>query len=251
MKCTILGCGSSRGTPEIGCHCFTCSSTDPKNNRTRPSIMIESEATRIIVDTSPDLRVQALRHNIESLDAVIYTHFHADHVGGIDDLKPLCKGAPIQAYTNQTTQQQLAASYSYIFKQVSPIYPALMEVNVINDRSNFTIGDISVQSFTQDHNFSTSLGLRFGPLAYSTDACHLNDEAFELLRGVKVWLVDCLRYSWAPTHSHLERTLDWIAKVKPELAILTHMSHDIEYNEIKKLLPSNVVPAYDGMIIEF
>jgi len=212
--------------------------------------MLESEATRIVIDTGPDFRAQALRHKISSVDAVIYTHFHADHVAGIDDLKPLYnKENPIQAYTNTETYNGLLGSYNYIFNQVSDIYPSLMQMNVIEDRADFTVGDIAVQSFPQDHNLITSLGLRFGDLAYSTDLCFLNEEAFALLAGVKVWIVDCLRYSWAPTHSHLERTLDWIARVKPELAILTHMSHDIEYNEVKNLLPSSVIPAYDGLII--
>lgn len=250
MKCTILGCGSSRGTPEIGCNCFTCSSEDPKNKRTRPSIMLEKDGTKILVDTGPDFRAQALNHGITSLDAVIYTHFHADHVAGIDDLKPLYnKDKPLQGYTNKSTYSDLLASYNYIFKQTSDIYPSLMQMNVIEDRSDFIIGNIAVQSFQQDHNLTTSLGLRFGDIAYSTDLCALSEEAFDLLTGVKIWIVDCLRYSWAPTHSHLERTLDWIARVKPELAILTHMSHDIEYNEIKAMLPANIVPAYDGLMV--
>lgn len=252
MKCTILGCGSSRGTPEIGCSCFTCVSDDIRNKRLRPSVLIETDATKILVDTSPDLRAQALNHNISSLDAVIYTHFHSDHVAGIDDLKGLYKHRSVlKSYATKETYARLLRSYEYAFQQTTPIYPPMLEINEIQSDSQFVVNDITVRAFEQDHNYMASLGLRFGDIAYSTDVCNLNDAAFEALRGVKIWIVDCLRYSWAPTHSYLEKTLSWISRVKPDLAVLTHMSHDIEYNEMVRLLPRNVVPGYDGMVCEF
>lgn len=252
MKCSILGCGSSRGAPEIGCDCFTCTSKDRKNKRLRTSILVESASTKILVDTSPDLRAQAIKHNIRSLDAVIYTHFHSDHVAGIDDLKGIKSNSDkLIAYANQETYDSLLKSYGYAFKQSTPIYPAMLEMNIIKNESDFIVGDIKVNTFEQDHNYMISLGIRFGDLAYSTDVCHLDEKAFKALNGVKIWIVDCLRYSWAPTHSYLEKTLNWIERVKPELAILTHMSHDMEYKELKRLLPPNVVPGYDGMIQEF
>jgi phosphoribosyl 1,2-cyclic phosphate phosphodiesterase len=218
----------------------------------RTSILVESDSTKILVDTSPDLREQAIKHKIRSLDAVVYTHFHSDHVAGIDDLKGIkSNSGKLMAYANQETYDSLLKSYEYAFKQATPIYPPMLEMNIIKNKSEFIVGDIQISTFEQDHNYMTSLGIRFGDLVYSTDACHLDEEAFNAIHGVKIWIVDCLRYSWAPTHSYLEKTLNWIERVKPKLAILTHMSHDMEYNELKKLLPSNVVPAYDGMVQGF
>lgn len=249
MKCTILGCGSSKGAPEIGCSCYTCRSSNVKNNRTRSSIMIEDRGVRIIVDTGPDFRQQALRHGIDYADAIIYTHFHADHVAGIDDIKPLYRGNTIPCYTNLETKELLEGSYGYVFEQRNELYPALLTSKVVGNNDVFNVNGVEVKTFEQDHASMKSLGLRFGNIAYSTDLCFLSEEKLESLKGIGVWIIDCLRYSWAPTHSYLEQTLYWIEKVKPKRAILTHMSHDIEYEEVSRILPSNVEPAYDGMLI--
>ena len=252
MICTILGCGGSFGVPEIGCNCSVCSSNNPKNKRLRSSIYIQSQTTSLLVDTSPDLRQQALTHGIKHLDALLYTHDHSDHICGIDDIKSFtCNDDIITTFLDQTTYDSLTKRFSYIFKQVSPLYPVRLQTNILEYNKVTKVGDIEFISFPQIHGKIISTGFKFGELAYSTDLNHLTPQATQVLEGIKVWIVDCLRYAWAPTHSYLERTVNWSEKIKPELTILTHMAHDIEYEELKNSLPKNIIPAFDGMKFEF
>ncbi|CAK6537209.1 MAG: Phosphoribosyl 1,2-cyclic phosphate phosphodiesterase [Candidatus Midichloria mitochondrii] len=252
MICTILGCGGSSGVPEIGCDCFTCVSSNPKNKRLRSSIHIQSKTTSILVDTSPDFRQQALAHGIKHLDAILYTHDHGDHICGIDDTKSFARnGQTIPTFLNQSTYSTLLQRFPYIFKQTSPLYLARLRANVLEYDKGFQVGDINIISFPQVHGKIVSTGFRFGELAYSTDLNDLSTKAVEALTGIKIWIVDCLRYAWTPTHSYLERTISWSDKIKPELTILTHMAHDIEYEEIRKILPQNMIPAFDGLKINF
>lgn len=250
MKCTILGCGGSNGVPEIGCECLVCKSENPKNCRTRVSILVEYEDTKILVDTSTDLRRQALDNNIKHVDAILYTHDHSDHVTGIDDTKLLSKDKkPIPAYMDERTHSFLTQRFSYIFKQFSPLYPPRLTANIIKTNENFNIKNIKVQSFPQIHGGIHSLGFKFGKLAYSTDLNQLPEESFKLLEGTEVWILDCMRYYWMPSHAYLELVLNWVARVKPKLTVLTHMSHAMEYDELSRILPEYIIPAYDGMVI--
>lgn len=252
MKCTILGCGASPGTPVIACKCFVCSSCVDKNNRRRASILVETSNTKILVDVSTDFRSQALTHGICAVDAILFTHGHADHFAGIDDLKPLVyqQKKVIPSYMNKETWQIINSGFGYAFNpEAGSIYSSLMRANIIEDYSHLSIGDVEVKSFLQSHGSGKSLGFRLGDLAYSTDVNAFPEESFQVLKGVKIWIVDCLRYTYSPSHSMYEETLDWIARVEPELAILTHMSHEIDYDELKRILPKNIVPAYDGMVI--
>ncbi|MDZ5762440.1 MBL fold metallo-hydrolase [Candidatus Cyrtobacter comes] len=248
MICTILGCGGSSGVPIIGCCCVVCKSTNAKNKRARASILIEKGNTKVLVDTSPDLRYQAISHGLLSLDAVLITHDHSDHVGGIHDLKMLTKSKTIPIYAPLEAMDYLKAIAFYLFEQKSKWYPVCLKLHELKDE--FLVNDIMIQSFIQEHGTVKSYGFRFGDLAYSTDVNKLNSNAFKILQGVKVWIVDCLRYHWSPTHSIFEQTLEWIYRVKPERAVLTHMSHEIDYDEIAKLLPSGIEAAYDGMRIQ-
>ncbi len=250
MKCTILGCGGSNGVPQIACSCYVCSSNDSRNKRSRSSILIESPKATLLVDTSPDLHAQALKNNIITLDGVIYTHCHFDHVGGIDDIRQLVLGKqPIPGFMDPVTAKIMNMRFDYIFSQLTKHYKPLLNLNIFH--GSFSFHDIEIHPFLQRHGNYFSYGFRFGQLAYSTDVTLLDEEAFNILAGVKIWVVDCLRYHHAPTHANLEMTLGWIERVKPEQAILTHMGHEIDYSEIKRLLPSNVIPAYDGMLIQF
>ena len=254
MKITILGCGASAGVPIIGCTCAVCRSDNPKNKRTRVSILVEHQDTKILVDTSPDLRQQCLANNITSVDAIIYTHDHADHVHGIDDIRPLNyrKGAAIDAYADAATMAILQKRFDYAFNSTIPkahwFRPAIIS-HIVEPGVVFDVGNIAVLPFNQVHGKTISLGLRFGDFAYSTDVNQLDEAAFEALEGVKLWLVDCLKYEEAPTHSHLDQTLSWIKRVKPKRAILTHMTHDLEYEALSKQLPAGVEPAHDGLVI--
>jgi phosphoribosyl 1,2-cyclic phosphate phosphodiesterase len=240
----------------IGCDCEVCTSSDPKNKRTRVSILIEINGMNLLVDTSPDMRAQALANNIRRVDAIIYTHEHADHTHGMDDIRSFnyLKNDSMPIYGDARTLTALESRFGYIFQQKPQTiwYRASVIPNIIpdGDIQPFSVLGVDVVAFKQQHGRSTSLGFRFGDFAYSTDVDQLSDTAFEALRGVKVWVVDCLRYTESMTHSTVERTLGWIKKVKPELAVLTHMDHQLDYSRLLSELPSGVVPGYDNMMIE-
>lgn len=253
MRITILGCGASGGVPLITGEWGVCDPKNSKNKRLRASIAIEKGPTTLIVDTSPDLRAQCLAAGIEKIDGVLYTHSHADHTHGIDDLRPFLHKTkiPIPIYTNKETISFLKTRFWYAFPvdQIQPdIYSAFLTPHEIE--GTFQIGDITVQPFIQGHGYSTSLGFRFGKVAYSTDVVELGEEAFRVLEGVDVWIVDCITMDPRPTHAHLAKTLEWIERVRPRQAYLTHMSHLLDYDKLLKELPKGVAPAYDGLVIE-
>lgn len=249
MKVTILGCGTSGGVPRIGNIWGACDPLEPKNRRRRVSILVEAGETRLLVDTSPDLREQCLDANVTRLDAVLYTHDHADHTHGIDDLRALSQNMRrrLDLYGNRATIDVLRQRFNYVFESVSG-YPAIAHAHEI--AGPFTIGNIAVQPFPQIHGDMETLGFRFGSFAYSTDLNLLPEESIDILKGVDTWVVDALRYLPHPTHPHLDLTLSWIAKVKPRRAILTHMTWDMDYQTLRRDLPAGVEPAYDGMVIE-
>lgn len=259
MKITVLGCGSSGGVPLVGCHCAVCTSSNLKNHRTRVSVLVETRGKRILIDSSPDLREQCLRNNLMSIDAILYTHAHADHTHGIDDLRSLNyhKNGAIDLYADPSTLQELRQRFPYVFKPHVPGHgwykPSLVPHEICMDTgvSRFIIlEDIEITAFSQWHGNNPSLGFRIGNFAYSTDVNRFTRESLQVLGGLDVWLVDCLRPHPSPTHAHLEMTLGWIEDVKPKRAILTHMGHEFDYDTLKSELPSNVEPAFDGMVIE-
>ncbi len=253
MKVTILGCGSSTGVPRVGNDWGACDPKEPRNRRSRCSILVEEAGTRLLVDTSPDLRQQLLDAEIDDLDAVIYTHEHADQTHGIDDLRVLFmrKRSRLPVYGDAGLLAVLRRRFGYIFEQPpgSP-YPPIAETHEIAISGGFEIGAISGHSFAQQHGSIVCLGLRFGKIAYSNDVHELDEEAFEALKGVEVWIVDALRYKPHPTHAHLELTLEWIKRVKPRRAVLTNMHVDMDYRTLRGALPDGVEPGYDGMVIE-
>jgi phosphoribosyl 1,2-cyclic phosphate phosphodiesterase len=248
MQVTILGCGSSHGVPSLSCDCFVCKSENIKNKRKRASIFVETQKTKILIDTSPDLRQQCLENDIRGIDAIIYTHDHSDHVAGIDDVRRLCKNRqPIDAYIDDATFDNLNKRYDYIFQTSDPLYYPLLKRIKLEPFQK--IGDINVVAFDQIHGSIVSQGIRLDNMAYSTDFNEISEESLAKLENLDVWIVDCLRYSYAPTHSYLEKSLLLIERVKPKLAVLVHMGHEIEYEEISKILPKNIIAAYDNMKI--
>ena len=256
LTVTMLGCGSSGGVPFIGCDCPVCSSADPRNNRTRVSIFVEYGDKKLLIDTSPDMRQQVLRENIRHIDAVLYTHDHADHTGGIDDIRSfnwLSKQA-IDAYADAKTLETLRRRFNYIFQP--PPTEGIWYRGSLNALElpcqpihRFEAHGVPVTAFQQKHGVGTSLGYRIGNFAYSTDVNGFSEEAFEALAGLEVWIVDCLRYTTSPTHADLPMTLGWIERVKPKLAILTHMSHEFDYDILSSQLPSGAIVGYDGLKI--
>jgi phosphoribosyl 1,2-cyclic phosphate phosphodiesterase len=260
MKVMVLGCGGSGGVPIAdgtpGGNWGDCDPANPRNLRRRVSILVEQGGNTALVDTSPDLRVQLLDARVRDLDAVIFTHAHADHAHGIDELRSLVRrhGGPIEAFMDAQTCADLGTRFPYIFASThdpNSLYPPQLRDRVIQAGTPFRAGAIEVLAFVQGHGPETSLGLRFGPLAYSTDVTSLDRAAFAALDGVDTWIVDCLREAPHPTHAHLDLALEWIAKVKPRRAILTHMNHQADYETIRAKCPAGVEPAYDGMSVEF
>jgi len=249
MKVTILGCGTSGGVPRIGNVWGRCDPTNPKNRRRRVSILVEDAGSAVMVDTSPDLREQCLTANIRHLDGVLYTHDHADHTHGIDDLRGLVHtmGRKVDIHANAETLAVLRQRFDYVF-ETRMGYPPIAAAHEIT--GPFRIGAIPVVPFEQVHGPIMSLGFRFGKVAYSTDLNELPEAARRALAGVDVWIVDALRYDPHPTHPHLEMTLGWIKDIKPRRAILTHMTWDMDYEELRAKLPPGVEPAYDGMVID-
>ncbi len=256
MRVTILGCGSSAGVPLLECPCPVCTSANPKNRRLRVSIAVERAGSRVLVDTSPDLREQLLQNRIAHLDGVIYTHGHADHVHGIDDIRAInhkINGA-LDAWSDAATLGHLKERFGYAFDNGGPVEGFWLHPS-LNSRlieGPFRIGALDITPFPQSHGLyrEATLGLRFGPFAYSTDVKEIPEEGFRALDGVKVWIVDCLSPRENPAHSHLEQTLAWIARVRPERAILTHMNHLMDYDALAASLPPGVEPGYDGMTID-
>ena len=257
MRVTILGCGGSGGVPILGRspggYWGACDPMNPKNQRRRVSILVEEGDSTLLIDTSPDLRLQLIDADVVSLDAVLYSHAHGDHCHGVDDLRHLvyARGAPLPAYMDAETQRVLTQRFAYAFTSShdpESFYRPLLEDRVVD--GPFSAAGVSVMPFRQGHGGGTTLGFRIGRFAYSTDVVALDEAAFEALAGVDLWIVDCLRYEPHPTHAHFEKTLAWIARVKPNRAILTHMNHTIDYADIAARCPPGVEPGYDGLVIE-
>jgi phosphoribosyl 1,2-cyclic phosphate phosphodiesterase len=253
MKVRILGCGTSTGVPRIGNDWGSCDPNEPKNRRRRVSILVSEGATRILVDTTPDLRDQLLDASVGKVDAVIWTHEHADHAHGLDDLRQLFHnaGAPVAGYASKRCLSSLTARFDYVF-QGKWGYPATVTPHQIADR--LTIGEIDIAGVEQPHGGITSTGLRFThgakSIGYATDFNDLTDEMESLFQGIDLWIVDALRHRPHPTHNHLERSLDYIERLKPRRAVLTHMDNSMDYRSLLSQLPPHVEPGYDGMEIE-
>lgn len=254
MKVTILGCGGSSGVPLIGNVWGDCDPAEPRNRRRRVSILVEEGETKILVDASPDLREQFLDAGVDRLTAVILTHAHADHVHGIDDLRSInyLMQAPLPLYATPDTLAEVGRRFGYALEppRIPPTFyrPVLTPMPIAG--SSFTVGGIEVRCFEQDHGYGTTLGLRFGKVAYSTDVVKLPPESIAALEGIDTWIVDCLRPTPHPTHAHFDRVLEWVAQVKPRRAVLTHMGHLMDYRRTAERCPPGMEPAHDGMVIE-
>jgi phosphoribosyl 1,2-cyclic phosphate phosphodiesterase len=254
MRITMLGCGPSWGVPRIGNDWGACDPKNPKNGRTRCALLIEEGGHTVLIDTPPDLRQQILAADIRRIDAVLFTHAHADHSHGIDDLRSINRmiGKPLPIFTDPTTMSELQARFRYIFTPVDTAAPTFYKPSVEPHEVTgpFKAAGMTIVPFEQDHGFSKTTGYRFGRFAYSTDVRTLDETAFAALDGVETWVVDCIRHAPHPTHSHLAQTLSWIERVKPKRAILTHMDETMDYETLRRSLPAGVEPGYDGLVID-
>jgi phosphoribosyl 1,2-cyclic phosphate phosphodiesterase len=256
---TILGCGSSMGVPRVALGWGACDPKDPKNRRRRCSLLVErvnaqNHRTRVLVDCSPDLRMQLLDAEVEWLDGVLITHEHADHTHGIDDLRPLFvhKRRRVDVFLDEPTSRAMHARFGYCFMTPpGSEYPPIVIEKRLASGQPVTIegqgGSIEALPVLQDHGDIPSLGFRFGNVAYSADIKGLPAESIGALSGLDVWIVDALRKSPHPSHFNLDEALEWIGRVKPKRAILTNLHTDMDYASLRAQLPPAVEPAYDGM----
>lgn len=252
MKVTILGSGAAGGVPSISRGWGACDPAHPRNRRRRPSILVEEGETRILIDTSPDCREQLLDAEIRSLSGVLFTHDHADHLHGIDDLREINRAmqAPLPIFAAPGTMNSIRVRFPYVLGGVEEgqtIYKPMLDPHEIT--GPFTVGGVPVVPFDQDHGYCHTLGFRFGGFAYSTDVVDLPDESFAALAGVHTWVVGCLTFAPHPTHAHLDKVLEWVERVGPARAFLTHMTPSMDYESLRASLPSGVEPAYDGMVV--
>jgi phosphoribosyl 1,2-cyclic phosphate phosphodiesterase len=264
LEVVILGCGSSAGVPRADGDWGACDPADPRNRRSRCSLMVRrrgadgpANETTLIVDAAPEFRLQTSAAQVGRLDALLLTHDHADQCHGIDDIRAfaLRQRAKIACWSDPDTRESLLRRFGYVFHGQGA-YPAIADINLAPDPETAwevtgPSGPIPVMSFEQDHGFGVkSLGYRFGSVAYSSDVVDLPEASFAALEGLDLWIVDALRYAPHPTHAHVDKTLAWIERVKPRRALLTNMHIDLDYAELASRLPDGVAPAHDGLSLE-
>jgi len=257
---TILGCGSSGGVPRIGGHWGDCDPDNPKNTRTRCSMLVIREsddgATRVLIDTSPDLRAQLLDAGVSELDAVVYTHSHADHVHGLDDLRQVVFNMRqrLPVWADGATQDALLSRFGYAFVQPEgSSYPPILDLHTIRGDVSITGkgGTITLTPFEVEHGAIDSLGFRIDDLAYLPDVSDIKGEAWATLKGLDCFVIDALRRAPHPTHAHLDKALEWLEKSAARRGVLTNMHIDLDYATVAAETPDNVTPAHDGMTISY
>jgi phosphoribosyl 1,2-cyclic phosphate phosphodiesterase len=262
MRFTILGCGSSGGVPRVAQGWGDCDPNNPKNRRRRCSLLVErispNGRTTVLVDTGPDVREQLLGANVQKLDGVLYTHDHADHTHGIDDVRPivLAQRKRVDVYLDEQTSRIVNARFGYCFHTPEGSeYPPIVTEHRISAGIPVKIagegGAVEALPVVHQHGKNvTALGFRFGGLAYSPDVNGFSQESIDALKGLDVWILDALRYRPHPSHFTVDEALSWIERLKPKRAVLTNLHSDIDFEKLRSSLPSNIEPAYDGLAIE-
>jgi phosphoribosyl 1,2-cyclic phosphate phosphodiesterase len=252
---TVLGSGTSMGVPTIGCDCAVCSSDDPHDRRTRPSIMIQWDGHTVLIDTTPDFREQAIREHIRKIDAVLYTHGHADHILGLDDVRPLSYkrvtgGDKIPLYASDKTANVLRSAFRYIF-DADYKYGGLAQVELLPLNGPVELFGASFRPLVVLHGDVPIEGYRFGAAAYLTDFSSVPEETLEQLEGLDILFLDALRHQPHPTHSTVENSLQIVNRLKPKRTFFTHISHDLPHEQTNATLPPNVRLAHDGLKLDF
>jgi phosphoribosyl 1,2-cyclic phosphate phosphodiesterase len=256
VKLTFLGTGTSFGVPQIGCHCEVCRSPDPRDKRTRVGAVVESNrGTRVLIDTPPELRLQLISAGIDRVDAVLFTHSHADHTHGIDDIRAITirRSAPLPMYGSAETLNELAAKFRYIFDDNMRPLPGTSKpegkAHVIESGRTFMIGDMDITPVAVPHGAITVFAYRIGPLAYVTDAKTLPAEALALLRGASVLVINALFRTEHPTHLSIPEAVAAAREIGAERTYLTHLTHDNFHADLEAELPRGIVPAFDGLTV--
>jgi len=253
LKITVLGSGTSVGVPTLGCHCAVCTSTDPRDKRLRPSVLVSYQDRRVIVDTTPDFRAQALRARLERVDAVLYTHAHFDHIMGLDDVRPfnLRQKGRVPIYAAPDTMASIQRVFEYMFGDEEQESWVLKLDPRLIDGGPLDLFGLEFLPVPILHGSRTIYGFRFGAAAYLTDHSAIPESSLDLLRGLDVLFLDALRYKPHPTHSTVGRSLDTVERLAPRRAFFTHIAHELGHEETNSALPSHVQLAYDGLRLEF
>jgi phosphoribosyl 1,2-cyclic phosphate phosphodiesterase len=257
---TILGCGSSAGVPRPGLGWGDCDPANPKNRRRRCSLLAERRGphgvTRVLIDTAPDLREQLLDAGVDDLDAVLFTHEHADQTHGLDDLRPIAlhRRARIPVYLTDAAARDIRVRFAYCFETpAGSHYPPILVDNRIETGHSFAVegkgGAMRIHAFAVAHGETGAAGFRIGGLAYTPDISDVPPESLAALENLDVWIIDGLRYAPHPSHFSIEIALDWVRRMRPRRAILTNLSADVDYDEVRRRLPAHVEPAFDGMVV--
>jgi phosphoribosyl 1,2-cyclic phosphate phosphodiesterase len=252
---TVLGSGTSMGVPTIGCDCRVCTSADPRDRRTRPSVMVQWDSHTVLIDTTPDFREQAIRERIRKIDAILYTHGHADHILGLDDVRPLSfprttGGGKIPLYASGPTAQVLRGVFRYIF-EADYKYGSLAQVEIRPLDGPLELFGATFTPLLVYHGDAPIEGYRFGSAAYLTDFSSVPEESLARLQGLDILFLDALRRHPHPTHSTVENSLTLVDRLKPKRAYFTHIAHDLPHDETNATLPANVRLAHDGLKLEF
>lgn len=251
MKLTFLGTGTSTGVPTLGCRCGVCTSADPHDRRTRPSVMLEYDGRVVVVDTTPDFRAQAMREEMTRLDAVVFTHDHVDHIMGLDDVRPFYfhQREPIPIYAEPRVMESLRRVYQYVFEQKYP-YGGIAKLDPHLIDGPFELWGKRLTPLPVLHGNLPVLGFRCDDCAYITDFSEIPESTLELLGGLDVLILDALRHKFHPTHSTVENSLKLVERLKPRHAFFTHICHDLSHETTNAELPGGVELAYDGLKVE-
>ena len=259
MRVTMLGGGGSAGVPQIGgADGFgdwgACDPNDSRNRRTRSSIVVEGPDGRLLVDTGPDLREQLISNGVPKVDAILFTHAHADHVLGLDDVRILNRlvGRPLNAYATARTLAELEGRFDYAFKPWQPphFFRPVLVPNTVEFGDTIEVVGLKLHVFEQDHGFMPTIGFRAGAFGYSTDVVKLDETALTILEGVDTWVVDCFQRRGHTTHANLEQVIAWNERLKPRRTILTHMGFDLDWAWLQKRMPPGIEAGYDGLILD-
>lgn len=252
MRITFLGTGTSNGIPVIGCSCAVCRSDDPRDRRTRTSAVVEADGKTILIDTSPELRLQAVANGIVGIDAVLYTHAHADHIGGFDDLRSFnyLSQRELDVYVDAFTARLIHERFGYAFEHKFPFFGGKPDLRLHVFDGPFSVDGVSVVPFQVGHGRWTVNGFRFGDLVYLTDAKLIPDESLAVMRDARMLVINALREKPHPVHLSISEALAVIADVQPERAYLLHISHEVSHAAMSEQLPANVQIAYDGLTVE-